>query len=183
MELKWPMRFEAKDGRAITVRHAAYGDAPALHIGVLEVAQEGVHIGLEPKGVRDLPAAIERVRYYLTVPRAAQLVAELDRQLVGAVSIRPGPFGEKDRHWCSLGVWVVSHGRGFGIGSALVESALAWARSEDFERVILEIFSSNEPAIALFCKFGFIREGRQEKLFVLPGLGYVDKVLMALEIE
>lgn len=183
MELAWPMRFESKDGRVALVRHAAYGDGPALHMGALEVAQEGIHIGLEPQGVRDLPAVIGELRYYLTTPRAAKLVAELDRQLVGAVSLQPGPCGEKDRHWCSLQMWLVPHGRGLGVGSALLESALTWARSQDFERVVVEVFGSNEPAVALFCKFGFITEGRQEKLFVLPGLGYVDKILMALPIK
>jgi len=182
MSIDWPLEYAAKDGRNIKVRHAAYGDAPALHKGVLQVAREGIYIFVEPEGVRDLPAVIQRVREYLTTPRMAQLVAELDKQVVGALSIRPGSFGDKDRHWCSLGMWVLPAARGVGVGNALLDAALAWAKSEDFEKVVVEVFGSNQAAIALYRKFGFTTEGRQKKMFVLPGIGYVDNVLMGLGI-
>lgn len=169
--------------KQIKVRHAAYGDAPALHKGILQVSQEGVYIGVEPEGIRDLPAVIKQLREYRTTPRMAQLAAELDGQVVGAISIRPGPFGAKDRHWCSLGMWVTPAARGVGVGHALLDAALAWARSQAFEKVIAEVFGSNQAAIALYRKFGFRPEGRQKKMFVLPGIGYVDNILMALDIR
>jgi RimJ/RimL family protein N-acetyltransferase len=181
-EVDWPVAYPAKDGRSIVVRHAAYGDAPALHRGALEVADEGISIGLERQGIRDLTAVIERVRTYLTTPRTAQLVGELDRQLVGTIAIHPGPYGDKDRHWCSLDMWVLPAARGVGVGYALTDAALAWAQSEDFEKVVLQLFSSNHAAIALALKFGFATEGRQKDLFVLPGIGYVDNLLMALDL-
>ena len=179
----WPIEYRAKDGRAIRVRHAAYGDAPALHSAMLEVVQEGIYIGAEPAGVRDLPAMIERVRLFLTTPRMAQLVGEIEGQVVGSIAVKPGPFGDKDRHWCSVGAWVKPAGRGLGVGNALLHAALAWARSQDFEKMVAEVFGSNEPAIALCRKFGFVAEGRQKGLFVLPGIGYVDNILMALDIS
>jgi ribosomal protein S18 acetylase RimI-like enzyme len=150
---------------------------------MLEVAQEGIYIGTEPEGVRDLPSMIERVRLSLITPRMAQLVGELDRQVVGTVSIRPGRFGNKGRHWCQLAMWVIPASRGVGVGNALLDAALAWARSENYKKVVLEVFGSNEPAIALYRKFGFATEGRQKDQFVLPGIGYVDNILLALEIE
>jgi RimJ/RimL family protein N-acetyltransferase len=179
----WPVAYQAKDGRSIVVRHAAYGDAPALHRGVLEVADEAIHIGLERQGIRDLPAVIERVRAYLTTPRAAQLVGELDGRVVGSIAIDPGPYGDKDRHWCRLEMWVLPAARGVGVGQALMEAALSWARDEDLKKVVLQVFGSNHAAIALALKFGFVTEGRQKNLFVLPGIGYVDNVLMALALE
>ncbi len=183
MTVDWPLEYLAKDGRTIRVRHVAYGDARTLHHGILQVAYEGTHVGVEPEGVGDLPAVIQRIRSYLTTPRKAQLVAELDGQVMGAISIRPGPFGAKDRHWCGLGMWLVPAARGVGVGSALLNGALAYARSEGFEKVVVEVFSSNQPAIALYRKFGFMLEGRQKKLFVLPGIGYVDNILMGLDLQ
>lgn len=175
--------YQARDGRLIRVRDAAYGDARALHSGKLEVVGEGIYIGAEPAGVRDLSAMIERVRLFTTTSRMAKLVAELDGQVVGSITVSPGPFGEKDRHGCSLVVWVRPAVRGLGVGNSLVHAALAWARDQDFEKAVVEVFASNEPALALFGKFGFVTEGRQKNQFVLPGIGYVDNVLMALEIE
>lgn len=181
-KMEWPAEYQAKDGRTIRVRHAAYGDAPALHSAMLEVAREGITIGVEPESVGDLKRFIERLRLFLTVPRMAQLVGELDGQVVGAISIKPGPFGRKDRHWCSLDHWIQAEGRGFGVENALVHAALAWAREQEYRKVVVQLFASNEPAIALYLEFGFITEGRQKDLFVLPDIGTVDNLLMALDI-
>ena len=49
--------------------------------------------------------------------------------------------------------------------------------------MVAEVFGSNEPAIALSCQFGFVPEGRQKNLFVLPGVGHVDNILMVLDIS
>ncbi len=180
--VNWPVGYQAKDGRSILVRHAAYGDAPALHRGALVVADEGVFIGTERQGIRDLPAVIERVRTYLTTPRTAQLVVEFEGQVAGTIAINRGLFGEKDRHWCSLDMWVLPPARGLGLGSALLDAALDWARTENFQKSVVEVFSSNQAAIELFLKFGFAVEGRQKDLFVLPGIGYVDNILMAMDL-
>ncbi len=180
MSIEWPLRYAAKDGRQIIIRHAAYGDAPALHAGLLEVAREGIHVGIEHEGVGDLPAEIKRLRRYLTTPRMARLVAELDGQVVGAVSLKPGPFGNKDRHWCSLEVWLAPASRGNGVGSALTTAALAWAESEGFQKIVTAVFGSDDWAIALYREFGFKPEGRQKEMFILPGIGCVDNVLMGL---
>ncbi len=120
-----------RDGRPIRVRQAAYGDAPALHRGLLAVAHEG-NIGVEPPQVGDLTATIERLRPYLTNSRRTMLVAELNGQVVGAISLNPGPLGDKDKHWCSLLLWVVTAERGAGVGNALVGAGLTWARREGF---------------------------------------------------
>ncbi|MFB6186150.1 MAG: ribosomal protein S18-alanine N-acetyltransferase [Halobacteriaceae archaeon] len=42
-----------------------------------------------------------------------------------------------------------------GIGSALLERALAYLRSQDVNRVKLEVRESNEAAISLYNSFGF----------------------------
>jgi RimJ/RimL family protein N-acetyltransferase len=181
--VKWPLIDSADDGREIRVRPVAYGDAPALHKGLHLVAQEGIHIGMEPEGVGDLPAMIERVRRYLILPRATQLVAELGGEVVGAVAINPGPFGRKDQHWCRLGLWLVPAARGIGVGRALIKAALTWAAAEGFEKAVAEVFSTNEPSLSLFREFGFVTEGRQKDLFVLPGIGYADNVLLALDLR
>ena len=65
---------------------------------------------------------------------------------------------------------------------ALMDAGLAWARSERFEKVVLQLFGSNHAAISLSHEFGFATEGRQKNLFVLPGIGYVDNILMALDL-
>lgn len=183
MSLRWPQDYAAKDGRQVRVRPVAYGDAPALHRAMHLIAEEGIHIGEEPEGIGDLPAVIERVRRYLTQARATQLVAQVDGEVVGAISIDPGPFGRKDRHWCRFALWLVPAARGIGAGTAMVDAALKWASAEGFTKVVAEVFASNEPSLGLFAKFGFATEGRQRNLFVLPGIGLVDNVVLACDLR
>lgn len=179
----WPKTYKTKDGDAAIIRPAAYGDARVLHLGWLEVTQEGTLIGMEPEEVGDLTQTVTRIRNYMQEPLADLLVAEVGGNVVGAISIKPGPCGKKDKHWRSFTLWLVAAARGKGVGSALLQGALEWVRQNRVEKVIVEVFSNNQAALGLYEKFGFTTEGRQKNLFVLPGIGYVDNILMALNIE
>ena len=68
-----------------------------------------------------------------------------------------------------------------GIGRALMNELLAWARSNpNVDKVELQVRSSNEAAIALYRSLGFVEEGRKTKrLKIAPG-EYLDDVYMAL---
>jgi RimJ/RimL family protein N-acetyltransferase len=50
-----------------------------------------------------------------------------------------------------------------GVGTALLEACLEWARGGDVHKVSLEVFAHNEAAIALYRKLGFAEEGRLRK--------------------
>jgi putative acetyltransferase len=53
--------------------------------------------------------------------------------------------------------------RGRGVGTALMEHAIAWAREQGLHKLALDVFAHNEPAIALYRKLGFVEEGRHVK--------------------
>lgn len=55
---------------------------------------------------------------------------------------------------------VRSDNRGRGVGSALLQACVEWAREHGAHKVTLSVFPHNEPAIALYRKFGFEVEGR-----------------------
>ena len=64
-------------------------------------------------------------------------------------------------HDCWLeDLYVSDAARGKGIGAALVELALERARARDAKRVELDVSDANEPALALYRRFGF-RTGKQ----------------------
>lgn len=50
-----------------------------------------------------------------------------------------------------------------GVGSALLATAIEWARDRGMHKLSLSVFPHNEAAIALYRKFGFIEEGRRIK--------------------
>jgi len=63
-----------------------------------------------------------------------------------------------------------------GIGAVLVEAALAFATESGVRLVLLEVRRSNEPAIRLYEKFGFVVSGVREKY-------YADNDEDALEMQ
>ena len=81
-----------------------------------------------------------------------------------------------------LGLMVAKSHRGRGIGTALLEQAVAWGRRSGVRKLELHVFPWNAPAIALYERFGFVREGYRKGHYRRDG-EYVDAILMALPIE
>jgi ribosomal protein S18 acetylase RimI-like enzyme len=69
---------------------------------------------------------------------------------------------EKDGR-VELGMGIIDGFRGQGIGTALMESAIAWAQPRT---IFLRVFPHNERAIGLYRKFGFVP--REQQVGVWP---------------
>ena len=70
---------------------------------------------------------------------------------------RPGTAG-------LFGMWVAPEARGRGVGDALVEAMVDWARAMAFTSVLLEVADANHIAIALYARHGFTRNGNRSTL-------------------
>lgn len=106
------------------------------------------------------------------------LVIATDREsVVGWCAIGPKPK-PGFTHTGVLGIGLLSDYRQRGIGSRLLEAALAKAHQRGLTRIELEVFSSNAPAIAFYEKHGFKLEGCKAKARLLEGR-YDDVTLMA----
>lgn len=72
--------------------------------------------------------------------------------------------------------------QGQGVGHALMEVLLTWANEHpQIEKVILQVLVTNERAIRLYQKFGFVVEGRHIKAIRQPDGRYVDVLQMYRE--
>src|SRR3989442_15182554 len=60
-------------------------------------------------------------------------------------------------------MFVAGERRGRGVGSALVEAALDWARQVGAHKVSLAVWAHNHPARSLYAKFGFLTEGTRRR--------------------
>lgn len=110
-------------------------------------------------------------------PDVARLAAVAGEEIVGSVRISRVDVGAR-RHVASFTMAVALQWRGRGIGAALVEAALQWARGVAVEKVTLDVYASNEPAVALYRGFGFVEEGRL-RAHARKGDGYEDEIIMA----
>ena len=127
--------------------------------------------------------AVDERRYLRALRRysdAAVYVAESEDGIVGRLSLGRDPH-PASRHVADLGLMVASTHRRRGIGRALLEQAVAWARGVGVRKLELHVFPHNEAAIALYESFGFRREGYR-KAHYRRGSGYVDAILMAFDV-
>jgi ribosomal protein S18 acetylase RimI-like enzyme len=84
-------------------------------------------------------------------------VAEVDGQVVGTVGAGPGEF---DGAASLTALWVDPGFRSQGVGTALVEAVVDWAKSQGFSQVLLWVTEVNEKAQRLYERHGFARTGR-----------------------
>ena len=56
-------------------------------------------------------------------------------------------------------MWVSPEVRGQGVGEALIDAVVEWARVSGARRVLLDVGDHNQPAIALYARKGFEPNG------------------------
>jgi len=114
---------------------------------------------------------------------AVVLVAERgDGQIVGRLSVSRDPH-PASAHVADVGLMVAIAARRQGVGRALLEAAVEWARGAGVRKLELHVFPWNEAAIALYEAFGFEREGYRKGQYRRGDGDYVDAILMAYALE
>jgi putative acetyltransferase len=144
----------------------------------------GASIGREPEawllnteGWRSVGDERRYLRALKRHPDAAVYVAEENGAIIGRLSIARDPH-QSSRHVADLGLMVAAGYRRRGIGTALLDQAVAWARDAGVRKLELHVFPWNEPAIRLYDRFGFEREGLRRGHY-RRGAELVDVILMA----
>jgi RimJ/RimL family protein N-acetyltransferase len=113
---------------------------------------------------------------------AAVFVAERDDgTIVGRLSVGRDPH-PASTHVADVGLMVARDARRQGVGRALMQAAVDWARETGIRKLELHVFPWNEAAIALYEAFGFEREGYRKRHY-RRGNELVDAILMAYEVE
>jgi len=164
------------DGRTLLVRAAVGADARAVSAQIDEVAGErDVPLLATPGSIslRDVRTLISKSA---RDPRGAFFVAELDGEIAGNLGGSGLSFAPS-AHVFEFGMSVGAASRGLGVGSALLETLLAWAAEAGFAKVVLSAFPHNERAIAFYERHGFTYEGRRVRQFRRED-SYYDELLM-----
>ncbi len=163
----------------ILIRPARPGDARSFVEAFRSVASERRYIRTETVGRSSAPY---RRRFRRTWnERGAHVLALEGDRVVGSVSIHRDEH-PTTRHVATLGMFVTADRRGRGIGGALMDAAIGWAREFAIERVELSVYPNNAAARALYRRFGFVEEGRLVRRS-RKSYGYEDEILMAVRLE
>jgi len=85
----------------------------------------------------------------------ATFVATLpDGSDVGLIGTAP-----HEGHAGLFSLWVAPEARGQGVGGALVDAVIDWAKSQNHSKILLDVGDKNTPAIALYVSKGFEPNG------------------------
>jgi RimJ/RimL family protein N-acetyltransferase len=165
-----------KDGRSAVLRQAVPDDAAAITEFVNIVGAEGRFVLREratwtlDEERRTLAGADGRFSIFF--------VAEISGRLSGLINLSRGRW-VKDAHLAEFGISCLPECRGIGLGKALLRRGIEWARSVGVRKLTLEVFSTNEPAIGLYRRMGFVEEARLRGQYMIDEQP-VEGVLMAL---
>ncbi|HAH96687.1 MAG TPA: hypothetical protein DDX03_10885 [Firmicutes bacterium] len=163
-----------KDGRAMHIRLALPGDAVRLIEITDTVAHEQYYIGRS--SFNPSPEDYARDIATCDLENRALYVVEVDGGIIGALEINRST-NPKRNHTMSIGMFMLSGYRGVGIGTALMQTAIAWGKTRKLEKAFLSVYHSNEAALALYRKFGFVECGRYTKQYRV-GDFYIDEIFM-----
>lgn len=135
------------------------------------VARERLWIGTQPGFSRDVYR--KNWSTWIKDPGDLFLVAHDGDRIVGLLIVHPHvEFGP------TLGMLVDEAYRARGIGRALIERALAWARERGLRALHLLVFPHNEAALALYRAVGFVEIERFKRDVPRDDGAHWDSILM-----
>jgi RimJ/RimL family protein N-acetyltransferase len=162
---------------AFRVRAAQPDDIDGVLTLFAAVAEERKYILTEPPIDRERRA--KQFRETIQSDDAQVFVAEADGEIVGELSA----FGRTSRGPATIGMAVGAGWRGQGVGTALMQACVEWAREAGVHKLSLEVFPWNDPAIALYRKFGFVEERRLRQQYRRQDGELWDVLVMGLVLE
>jgi putative acetyltransferase len=170
-----PLSVDLAVNQMVRIRIATAQDAPILCEAEKETARTPGKLVSHPHElkVEAFAARIAEVR-----DRGRYIVAEQDGRIVGHAVLEPMPL-ERLAHVVRLTIVVHPGFGGKGIGQALMKDLVEWAASSPaVEKIELLVRATNEAAIRLYRKFGFVEEGRLVKRLKLEDGSYLDDITM-----
>ena len=153
-------------------------DAEALIEYTKKVGKETNFLSFGEEG---LELSIQQEELYiqsvLESENQMMLLAKLGQEIIAVDS------KEKFQHVGELGISILKEYWGQGLGSALMEELLSWAKDySPLEKIKLAVVKENVTAIALYKKFGFKVVAIEEKEMKVNSQ-YYDVIQMAYFLE
>ncbi len=168
-----------RDGREIVIRSVEPEDAAGMLQYMKIMLGETPFLLRTPEEFNYTPEEEARILAgRRNDPRSLMLVAEMEGQIIASADVCS--HGEKSRvqHRAELGISVRKDYWRQGIGSALMERLISFAKQSGFEQIELTVESKNQRALRLYHRNGFIVYGTRPHGMKYPDGSYDNDYLM-----
>jgi L-amino acid N-acyltransferase YncA len=160
----------------VVVRHIEDGDWVSVYAIFTSVIAEG-----ETYAYREPATSEEAKAMWVQGPPGKTVVASRENAILGTATFGPNRPG-RGSHVATASFMVSAEARGSGVGRAMCEYAIAWARENGYAGMQFNaVVSTNVYAIELYRKLGFVTIGTVPEAFDHATLGRVGLDIMYLQ--
>lgn len=184
-----PFEFALQDGSTLTVRPMAERDAEAVLACLKAEAGSSPHIVTQPDEVEtDAEKEREQISGWAEAEGELALGAFLPDGRCVATLVFKAMNRRRVRHRGMFGIGVLPAYQGQGLGRAMIQRLLDWARGHPFIEVVeLGVYETNTRARALYEQLGFEFESVSKDFFRVTEpdgkISYVDNVTMTQRVK
>ena len=147
-------------GRTIVFRNAIPEDAGDLIKYLKITSAETPYLIREPEEITiTKPEEEQFIQAKIDANRELMLVAFMDGKHIGNCSLMSIAPYKRYSHRCELAIALYKEYCGFGIGKAMLQIVLDFAKNVGYEQAELEVMVENKDAIHLYEKLGFEKYG------------------------
>ncbi|MEN1970491.1 GNAT family protein [Lentibacillus sp. N15] len=170
---------ELKNGSEAVIREVILDDAVQLVDIQLSIAEENLYMVTESDEFSlTITEEMQRIQGSLDKPGNTIFVAEVNKNIIGFVGIG-SETKKRKAHIGVLDIFIRNNWRETGVGTVLMDTILLWAGNDPLiEKIGLAVFASNERAVHLYKKLGFLVEGRRVRELKFNNEKYIDEILM-----
>lgn len=174
---------QLKNGKTVCIREAVTKDAEALIVAAKSYLRTSEYLcSYDDEFTPSKKEQTGWVKAHDNV-NSLLLIATYDKEIIATLNAAGFP-NRKMRHVAALGISILKEWRGVGLGNVLFECMIAWARDKSPLAILtLDVFSANEPAIKLYEKYGFVKEGERKNYFKNKAGEYCNDVIMSLHLR
>ncbi len=174
--------FSAEDGRRVVLRVPRLEDVDDLLELINSLVDESAEISINEK-VTSRDAEIDWLsRVLADLERGEEffMVAEVDGRVVASSSL--DRLRGYQKHVGVIGIVIKKGFRELGIGTGMMQALVEQARGMGLKVLTLSAFATNERAIHVYEKVGFVQTGRIPRKHFKDGR-YIDEVIMTRVLE
>lgn len=176
--------YELKTGEKVLIREGNVSDSEALLETVREYVLTSRYLIVAPDELENTVADEAKwIRELRQNPNSLLLLALHKGEVIGNLDLT-GSGGEYEDQSGLITMGILKEYQNKGLGSILLQEAIAWARQNHQLQVLcLQVSRANKSAVRLYQKAGFKAEGMQPDVAPENQVDSSERMIMILNLD